>query len=241
MKKAARLAYQFYKWLIFAPFLGLTTVVASLCGIGLNALVSQRLASRWCGKVWGRLNCFAIPVFTRVTGREHLNLNRSHIIVANHQSLVDILVIHGWLGIDLKWVMKKELRKIPFMGLCCEKLGHIIIDRSNTEAALASINAAKDQISDGACVIFFPEGTRSRNGQLGPFKKGAFRLALDLGLPILPVSIRGTREILRPDTMDLMPGLAEIIFHPPIETAGTDIDKLPVLMDQARNAIQSSL
>lgn len=241
MKKTARFVYQFYKWLIFVPFLGLTTVIASLSGIGLNVFVSQRLASRWCGTLWGRLNCIAIPVFTRVTGREHLDKNRSHIIVANHQSLVDILVIHGWMGIDVKWVMKKELRKIPFMGLCCEKLGHIIIDRSNTEAALTSINAAKNQISDGACVFFFPEGTRSRNGRLGPFKKGAFRLALELGLPILPVSIRGTRKILRPDTMDLTPGLAEIIFHPPIETAGNDIDQLPVLIDQARDAIQSSL
>jgi 1-acyl-sn-glycerol-3-phosphate acyltransferase len=145
------------------------------------------------------------------------------------------------MGIDLRWVMKKELRKIPFMGFCCEKLGHIIVDRANTQAALSAVNAARKKITGGTSVIFFPEGTRSRTGQLGPFKKGAFRFAMDLGLPILPVTITGTREILPPDSMNLMPGSAKMIFHPPIETGSFSADQLPEVMALAKKAIQSSL
>lgn len=241
MDKPAHFLYQFYKWLVYTPFLGLTTVVASLCGSALCFIVSQGFSSKWCGTVWGRLNVYATPALVTVFGRAHLDKSRSYVIVANHQSLFDILVIYGWMGIDLRWVMKKELRKIPLFGFCCEKLGHIMVDRTDTKAALAAINAARRKITGGTSVIFFPEGTRSRNGQLGPFKKGAFRFALDLGLPILPVTITGTRKILPPDSMDLLPGHVKVIFHPAIETTSFSTEQLPELMARAKSAIQESL
>jgi 1-acyl-sn-glycerol-3-phosphate acyltransferase len=241
MNKAAHFLYQFYKWLVYIPFLGITTVIASLCGPVLCLLISQGFSSKWCGMLWGRLNVYAVPAVVKVFGQAHFNKNRSYVIVANHQSLFDILVIYGWMGIDLRWVMKKELRKIPLMGFCSEKLGHIIVDRSDTRAALSAINAARKKITGGTSVIFFPEGTRSRNGQLGPFKKGAFRFALDLGLPILPVTLTGTRKILPPDSMDLMPGCAQMIFHPAIETGSCSVDQLPELMARAKIALNASL
>lgn len=241
MEKVFHCLYALYKWLIYVPFLGLTTVVASLCGPVLCLIVSQGFSSKWCGTLWGRLNAYATPALVTVIGRAYLDKSRSYVIVANHQSLFDILVIYGWMGIDLRWVMKKELRKIPLFGFCCEKLGHIIVDRADTKAALAAINAARKKITGGTCVIFFPEGTRSRNGQLGPFKKGAFRFALDLGLPILPVTITGTRKILPPDSMDLKPGCAKMIFHPAVETGSYSVDQLPELMARAKSAICSSL
>jgi 1-acyl-sn-glycerol-3-phosphate acyltransferase len=241
MKKAARFFYQFYKWVIYIPFLGLTTFIASISSLLLTVGISQGFASKWCGTFWGRLNVYSAPALVKVSGRANLDKSRSYVIVANHQSLFDILVIYGWMGIDLRWVMKKELRKVPVMGFCSEKIGHIVVDRSNTKAALAALNAAKEKITGGTSVIFFPEGTRSRDGQLGPFKKGAFRFALDLGLPILPVTITGTRNILPPDSMDLFPGCARMIIHPAIETGNFSGDQLPELVAQVKTAINTSL
>jgi 1-acyl-sn-glycerol-3-phosphate acyltransferase len=238
MNKPAKYLYQLYKWLIYAPFLGLTTFIASLCGPVLCLVVSQSFSSKWCGILWGRLNVYATPAFVTVSGKDNFDKNRSYVIVANHQSLFDILVIYGWMGIDLRWVMKKELRKIPLMGYCCEKLGHIMVDRSDTRAALAAIHAAREKITGGTSVIFFPEGTRSRTGRLGSFKKGAFRFAIELGLPILPVTLAGTRNILPPDSMDLMPGCAQMIFHPAIDTGDYSVDQLPELIARAKRAIE---
>lgn len=240
MNKTARFLYPLYKWLFFIPFLCLTTLVFGIAAIGLS-FFSKRFAGRWCGRLWARFNMSATPARVKVVGRHHLDARRSYVIAANHQSLFDILVVYGWLEMDFKWIMKKELRNIPIMGLACEKIGHIIVDRSNTEAALAAINAAKKNITQGTSVIFFPEGTRSRNGRLGAFKKGAFRLALDLRLPVLPVTISGTKTILPPDGLNLMPGQAALTFHPPIDVSELHLEDIPALMEQTRAAISSAL
>jgi 1-acyl-sn-glycerol-3-phosphate acyltransferase len=137
--------------------------------------------------------------------------------------------------------MKRELRKIPALGIGCEKLGHIFIDRSNHQAAVASIQSARDQIRDGTSVIFFAEGTRSRDGRLRPFKKGAFRMALDLGLPILPVTIVGTRDILPPHSRDLMPGRAQLIIHPAVPVDGIGDSDVVDLMEQVRSIVAEPL
>ena len=103
-------------------------------------------------------------------------------------------------------MLKQELRKIPGLGIGCEKVGHIFIDRSNHEKALESINNAKRTIVNGTSVLFFPEGTRSKTGRLGEFKKGAFIFAIDIGVPILPITVVNTGKILPPHTMNLLPG-----------------------------------
>ncbi|HOG11499.1 MAG TPA: lysophospholipid acyltransferase family protein, partial [Smithellaceae bacterium] len=127
------------------------------------------------------------------------------------------------------------------IGIGCEKVGHIFIDRSNHEKALASLRAAKEKIVNGTSVIFFPEGTRSRDGSLGVFKKGAFKMAVDLRLPILPITIVGTRDILPTDSVDLFPGRARMIIHKPIDTGGYKDDNLDELVDRARGIIGSGL
>jgi 1-acyl-sn-glycerol-3-phosphate acyltransferase len=240
MRKAAIFLYQFYKWLIYAPVLGLSTAFFCLLALGLSPF-SQRAASRWCGFLWGKINIYTAPSLVTVSGRANARRHPAYVIVANHQSLFDIPILYGWLGLDLKWVMKKELRKIPFLGIASERMGHIIIDRSDTQAAVASINAARERLEDGTSIIFFPEGTRSRNGRLGAFKKGAFRLALELQLPILPVTLSGTRDILPPDGVNLLPGHARMIIHAPIPTTGIAIEQLEELMGQTRKVIQSAL
>ncbi len=177
----------------------------------------------------------------KAEGLEHIQPNQSYIIVSNHQSLIDIYALYGFLGIDFKWVMNKELRAVPILGVACELMGHILIDRSNTEAALASINNAQARVKDGMSVVFFPEGTRSRNGDLRQFKKGAFRFAQEMSLPILPVVIHGTKDILPSDTIDLAPGEARIEILPPIPTEGLGPKNVAALTANTREQIAAAL
>jgi 1-acyl-sn-glycerol-3-phosphate acyltransferase len=137
--------------------------------------------------------------------------------------------------------MKKELRNLPALGIACEKLGHIYIDRSNKGTAMASLKEAKKRIVNGTSILIFPEGTRSLTGKMGPFKKGAFVMALDLGIPILPITLLHTDKILPPRTMDLFPGRATMIIHEPINVSGYDADRLEDLMTAAREVIQAGL
>lgn len=241
MLKIARVLYQPYKWLIFFPFLCLSTFFLSIPALLLTFLLSARAASLTVAILWARLNCWVTPVLVRIEGKEHINKNQSYVIVSNHQSHFDILVLYGWLGIDIKWVMKSSLRNVPVIGYVCEKMEHIYINRSNTTAALTSINNAKKRIKKGTSVIFFPEGTRSKTEELGPFKKGAFKFALDLGLPVLPITITGTHKILPKNTRDLFPGKVRMIIHPPIEITNHEKKDINVLMKESRKTINASL
>jgi len=230
-----------YKWFVLVPIVGISTVIIGVLCLVLCLLVPPSTAGRWCGRAWARLNAFAAFMHVTVAGGQHIDAGRSHVVVANHQSHLDILVIYGWLDMDFRWVMKQELRRVPVLGIACEKLGHIFIDRSNRSAAIAALNRARGRISGGTSIFFFPEGTRSRSGKLIPFKKGAFRMAAELQMPILPVSIVGTYSISPPGTLELRPGRARLVIHPPIETAGCGLDQVPELMQRARETIASEL
>ena len=240
-RKLLHLLYQPYKWLVLVPIFGLSTGFFGTLAVVLAVVVNPRFGSVVCGTAWSRLNAWLTPISVTVEGREHVDPEQSYVVVANHQSGYDIFVLYGWLGMDFKWVMKHELRKVPALGIGCEKLDHVFIDRSNTEAAIRTLDEAKERIRDGTSVIFFPEGTRSEDGNLLPFKKGAFRMAIDLGLPILPVTLVGTREIMPPKTMDVFPGKARLIFHPPVDAAGTDPADLGPLMAEVKATVASGL
>jgi 1-acyl-sn-glycerol-3-phosphate acyltransferase len=239
MKKLLHVLYQPYKWLIFMPFLAASTLFFGSLTVILVIITTPRITSLICGTLWARLCGYMTPIRVTVTGRENINKKQSYVIVSNHQSQYDIFVLYGWLGVDFKWVMKQELRKIPGIGIGCEKVGHIFIDRTNHESAIASLKAAREKIVNGTSVIFFPEGTRSIDGSLGQFKKGAFKMALDLGLPILPITIIGTKDILPTNTRDLFPGSAEIVIHGAIDTAGYNDESIEKLMEQAHAIINS--
>jgi 1-acyl-sn-glycerol-3-phosphate acyltransferase len=241
MKKILRILYQPYKWLIFAPCLAISTLFFGSLTVILSVITNPRITSFICGTIWARLNGCLTPMLVNVTGRNNIVKTQSYVVVANHQSQYDIFVIYGWLGIDIKWVMKQELRKIPGIGIGCEKVGHIFIDRSNHEKAIASLKQAKEKIANGTSVIFLPEGTRSKDGSLGKFKKGAFKMALDLKLPILPITITGTKEILPTNTVDLFPGKVLMTIHEPIDTTGYTDANIDELSDLTRRVIESGL
>jgi 1-acyl-sn-glycerol-3-phosphate acyltransferase len=191
--------------------------------------------------MWANLNCILTPVFVKVKGRENIDPKQSYVIVVNHQSAYDIIILYARLGIYFKWLMKKEIRKIPGIGFGSQAIGHILIDRSSTKAAIETINYAKSKIKDGTSMLIFPEGTRSRTHDMLPFKKGAFWFAFDLNLPILPVTINGTREILPSETMNLLSGKAEIIIHPPININNYSKDNMADLIEKTRNLIYSGM
>ena len=241
MKKILFWPYQIYVWLVFFPLVGIITAVFSTGTIIFAYLVNPHFASRVFAVTWAKLCAWLTPIRVEVHGAEHAERDRSYVVTSNHQSMYDILVIYGWLKLDMKWVMKAELRKMPFVGLGCEKAGHIFVDRRNHKQAARAINEALERLGDGIGILFFPEGTRSNEGQLLPFKKGAFHTAIEQQIPILPVTVTGTREILPNKTLWLFPGRAKLVIHPAIETCGLVQDDLETLKQQTRNVIASAL
>jgi 1-acyl-sn-glycerol-3-phosphate acyltransferase len=241
MKTALHALYQPYKWLIFLPFFILSTIFFFLLAWVTVFLFGPDVCSRIFPPLWSRMNAWMTPLQVVVHGKEHIVPGQSYVVVSNHQSHYDIFMLYGWLGIDFKWVMKMELRSVPIIGYICEKMNHIFIDRSDGQSAVGSINRATRTIHQGISIIFFPEGTRSADGNLGPFKKGAFRLAVDLGLPILPVTIAGTHRVLPKGSLNLFPGRVDMIIHPPISTHGYSRETMDRLMEYTRNQIAGAL
>jgi 1-acyl-sn-glycerol-3-phosphate acyltransferase len=233
--------FPIYRWGVIAPFLALTTLVLGVIIIVISALGFPNFASRVFATAWARLNMAVSLMTIDIIGSEKVDPHTSYVIVANHQSLVDIYVLYGYLLQDIKWVMKKELRAIPVFGQAAQAMNHIIIDRSNSEAAIKSINDSRDKLKDGISVVFFPEGTRSRNGELRTFKKGAFRLAQELGIPILPVTIHNTVNVLPSDTTDIVPGHVKMEYGDPIPTEGLISSDINALANQSRDVIAAAL
>lgn len=241
MKKILFWPYQLYVWLIFAPLVVVLTLLFSSLTVLFSVLVNANFASRVFGATWARLCGWLTPIRVRVEGREHREEGRSYVVVANHQSLYDIVVIYGWLDLDLKWVMKQELRNIPGIGIGCEKAGHIFIDRRNPKEAARTIGAALERLGDGVGMLFFSEGTRSRDGRLLPFKRGAFRTAVEQQLPLLPITLVGTRDICPARTLKIFPGSVRMVIHPAIETAGLGPDKIDELLCRSRQVIAAAM
>jgi 1-acyl-sn-glycerol-3-phosphate acyltransferase len=232
--------YQIYKYIVFFPLLAISICILFFFIFIFFFTASERFV-QIAGIAWTRFNSFITPMFVTVIGKNNINKNQSYVIAANHQSLYDIFALYGWLPVDFRWVMKLELRHVPVLGYYCYKAGHIYIDRSDHQKAIDSINAAKNKISGGTCIVFFPEGTRSMDGELIEFKKGAFKFALDINLPILPVTLVGTRDVLPAGTIGLFPGRAKLILHEPIEVSGYTEETLKDLMSRVRQSIQSGL
>jgi 1-acyl-sn-glycerol-3-phosphate acyltransferase len=233
--------YQPYAWLVFAPIAILLTLLFSLLTIIASTLVNSSFAGSTFPVIWARLVARLTPMAVTVKGGAHADPHRSYVVVCNHQSQFDILLVYGWLQLNLKWVMKKELRKIPGLGLGCEKAGHIFVDRTNPRAARTAVMEALQRLGNGVGILFFVEGTRSSDGRLLPFKKGAYRLAVEQQLPILPVTVNGTRDIMPARTLRLFPGRGTLTIHAPIETAGLDLSAVEQLITQSREAIASAL
>lgn len=242
MKRIAFWLYQVYVFLILMPLGLIITFIAGWTTVFVATIWNSRIASRYIAANWGRLICWMTPVIVTIEGAENANPEQTYVVVCNHQSQYDIFVVYGYLNLDLKWVLKSELRKAPGVGIGCEKAGHIFVDRSNPEQARKSVSVALDRVGDGVGVLFFAEGTRSSDGKLKRFKKGAFRVAATQGLPVLPVTIIGTREIQKPKSLFIFPGRVKMIIHPAIDAAtGEGTADVTDLLTKTRSAIGSAL
>jgi 1-acyl-sn-glycerol-3-phosphate acyltransferase len=239
--KVLHIIYQPYKWLIFAPLFVLSTIFFITLGVFIIFLSGPDVANRIAGAGWARFNCFITPMRVNVVGRRNIVEKQSYVVVANHQSSFDIFVLWGFLGIDARWVIKKELRKIPLFGLAGNLGGNIYIDRSDKKGAYESLKEAGKILVNGVSLIMLPEGSRSRDGKLREFKKGAFVVALDLGIPLLPVSIVDTRHILPPGTLNLFPGRTTLVIHEPVSGEGYNEENLDGFILKVRAIIKEGI
>jgi 1-acyl-sn-glycerol-3-phosphate acyltransferase len=170
------------------------------------------------GRFWGKTICVLSGITVKIEGLENLRPDRTYIFAANHQSQFDILTLQGYLVFNFRWLAKKELFRVPIWGAAMKRAGYIPVDRSRGRQALKSLDEAAKRIADGTSVIIFPEGTRSRDGKLQPFKAGGMVLAIKAGVEIVPVAISGTYEILPKGRLRLQPGNVLIRIGKPIPT-----------------------
>ena len=185
-----KILYIIYQYLIGFPLIIVVTLFTALLTIICFPWRNGKLP-RTVQVFWSRSVLWLLLVPIKVTGCENVDPNQSYVFVANHQSFLDVFAVYGWLPNNFKWLMKKELRKIPFVGTACAVAGHIFVDRSNPRAAMESLTYIKAQLHDGISTVIFPEGTRTKTGEMGRFKQGAFKIAMDMDLPVVPISLSG--------------------------------------------------
>ena len=214
--------------------------------IGTPALIALWLADRreslyplaqWGARAWLR----ACGARVRVIGSENVDPQVSYVFASNHRSYLDTAALFAYAGPNIGLVAKKELLKVPVMGQGMGFVNVIAIDRSNPERALASMEKARTVVNKGYSFGVFVEGTRALPGQLLPFKKGAFHLALQTQAPIIPVAIRNTDWMMGKRTGVAYPGEIEMVLLPPIPTEGKTADDIPELLLQTREAIAREL
>jgi 1-acyl-sn-glycerol-3-phosphate acyltransferase len=203
-------------WAFFV--LGVTTVLFSL-----PVLIVVPLVPRWNGlsmrmaRYWSRIMLHVVGAKVTYHDPEGALKRSRCVYIANHISNVDIWALGNVLPIRTRFVAKQELFRIPVLGWAMRVAGFISINRANRAEAIRSLTHAAEKIRSGHPVVLFPEGTRSRDGQLQPFKKGAFHLAIRAGVPVIPVAIRGTFEIMPPGALRVRPGPVEVYFEPAVE------------------------
>jgi len=219
-------------------FLGVSTAVAALAVIAV-ATVDARAAYRLC-QVWARLNLVAFGIRVRTRRLAPLDPAAAYVFMSNHRSHLDVLAVVAAIPeFQLRWVAKRELTRVPFFGWALKRGGHIIIDRGDHVQAVETLRAAQRQTDQGISVIIFPEGTRAASDDaLLPFKKGGFMLAIQTGLPIVPIAVRGSRALLPKKTWRIRSGTIDVVVGGPIPVAGAAREEL---MERVRAFMQAQL
>ena len=199
-------------WIAFATFiLGLVTVLVSFFSRTGN---TPHLVARF----WAKSILFVSRIKVSVKGISNIDPSKSYVFMANHQSNFDIPVLLGCLPFQFRWLAKAELFRVPVFGHGMRGCGYISIDRSNRRAAFESLRVASETIRDGTSVLIFPEGTRSLDGKIRPFKKGGFILTIDAGVPVIPIVIKGTWSIMPKDRLIIKPRNVILEILEPVDT-----------------------
>ena len=218
------------------------TAVAALIVVTITLVHPTSANLDRIARAWGRTWCWAAGVKLEVQGLEHIDPQRSYVVVSNHQSAFDIFAHFAALPVPIRFLAKAELFKIPLFGLAMKRIGMVEVDRGAGRAAHQAINeGAKKTIGLGWSLMIYPEGTRSKDGKLLPFKKGAFSIARKVGAPIVPTAIIGSRAVWEPRTKLIRPGRITLKIMPPISTEGLKIYELENLRNQAVSLISEAL
>lgn len=241
--------YLLYQLLISPVLLLLTLLTALMTTIGCS-VGNASFWSYYPGKLWSIVMIRLLFLPVHVEGREHMNPKQSYVIIPNHQGAFDIFLVYGFLNRHFKWMMKAELRKMPFIGKACESAGFIFVDQKGGPKKMKETHdRARQVLQDGVSLVVFPEGARSWDGRLRKFKRGAFQLADELQLPLLPITINGSFEVL-PRSKGYVNFVKwhplSLIIHPAIEPRKAESEEAAgaaerEVMQQAYDIIASRL
>ena len=216
-----KILYYIYQICFALPILLVLTILTALVTIVGSLIGGAHIWGYYPGKIWSQLICVFLLIPVKVRGREKIHKHTSYVFVPNHQGAFDIFLIYGFLGRNFKWMMKKSLRKLPFVGKACESAGHIFVDRSGPKKVLETIRQAKASLKDGVSLVVFPEGARTFTGHMGYFN-GSFQI-----LPRTGKWIHRHRMILT--------------IHDPIPPKGQGIENIKATMAEAYAAVESAL
>jgi 1-acyl-sn-glycerol-3-phosphate acyltransferase len=206
------------------PAISLYTIVLGTLSIGSSLFERRGYFAHWCARTWSRLILLTTGVHVDVRGLDRLVHGRTYVFVSNHQSIYDIPILFWSLPYQLRIIAKESLGRFPFLGWHLRRTGHMLVDRARPERTKI-FSWASRLTSQGLSLIVFPEGTRSRDGQVARFKGGSFYLAIEAGLPVVPVSVVGSRHVMKKGRLATYPGRVRVVVHDPIDTsslAGTD-------------------
>ena len=235
LRAALRTAVAVPTFFVFTLLLASVLIVISF--IDRNSPAIDRVI-----RFWSRRFLTIGPVSLTTSGQDNIDPERQYVFVANHLSNFDIPVMFLTVPQPIRYLAKKEIYKIPIVAQAMNRIGIIKTDRQAGGNAHALINQGVEAAkARGHSLIIFPEGTRSMDGELGSFKKGAFRIAIANQLPVVPVTIEGTWEVWQPGAKVFYPGKAVSFVHPPIETAGMDFTQISELRDRCHATIASAL
>ena len=188
-------------------------------------------------QVWAKLILVVSGIKVTVKNLSNIDRSKSYIYMCNHQSNFDIPVLLGCLPVQFRWLAKAELFKIPIFGRAMRGAGYVPIDRFNRESAIESIDEAAQKMKDGISIMIFPEGTRSRDGNIQSFKKGGFVMAVESGAPIVPIIILGTQPIMAKGRLRINPGDVTMDIGKPMETTGYSMESKDDLIASVRKVI----
>jgi 1-acyl-sn-glycerol-3-phosphate acyltransferase len=206
------------------PAITVYTIVLGTLSLGSSLFEKRGYFAHWCARTWSRLILKTTGVTVEVTGLERLVPGKTYVFVSNHQSIYDIPILFWSLPYQLRIIAKESLGRFPFLGWHLRRTGHMLVDRKRPDRT-AIFSWASRLTSQGLSLIVFPEGTRSREGRVARFKGGSFYLALEAGLPIVPLSVIGSRHVMLKGRLATYPGHVRLVVHQPIDTgalAGTD-------------------
>ena len=235
-----RILYLIYQYCIAGPIFVVATIITALITAAGCFLGNRDYWGYWPAHIWARFTCRLFLMRVIVTGRENIDKHQSYVFVANHQGAYDIWSIFGYLNHNFKWLMKKELEKIFLVGWACKKAGHVMVDDSTVSGIRETVTNAEDILKDGMSVVIFPEGSRSWDGKMIPFKRGAFMLAGEFKLPVVPVTIDGSFRAMPRFTYNMRPSTIRLTIHKPI-FPGEKGFNTKKLMAECSEIIESSL